>query len=314
VDDRRVRFTAGDARHLLVLAALAPAAMLPERLWPRICACAAWLEHVVAPRRWRDLERRLPPELLRRARLTASSFVTESERRAFEDYLQVLRCHAPMRWKPGIEVIGLEHVHAAHERGHGVILWSSGSESSSLVTKMAFARSGLAVSHLTRPTHGFSESAFGIRFLNPLRQRAERGFLRAVVMMDDARTVGALRALRKQLSNNGIVSITVGDQSRSVTTLPLLGGRCRISTGPIQLAQSTGAALLPVFCARTAPGRFRVWFEPSISPEEADPDLVPAAARFVEMLDRYIASYPLQWPGWRSDAIEFPTAQGSRQP
>ena len=303
--DSRARFTAGDVRQLLLLAFFAPAALLPEVTWPRICGVAVWIERLFARGRWRELERRAPPELVRRANVSSLQFLVESERRAFEDYLQILRCHTPMGWKPQIDISGLERVESALSRGHGVILWLSGSESSALVSKMAYAQSGLRVSHLTRPTHGFSESAFGIRFLNPVRRRAESRFLREAVMLGDDRTLGALRALHDRLSHNGVVSISIGDQSRAVATFPLLGGNYRIATGPIQLAQSSEAALLPVFCARTGPGSFRVWCDASISPLPTVRDFVPTAARFVETLDRYIAAYPLQWTGWRGHAVEL---------
>ncbi len=43
---------------------------------------------------------------------------------------------------------------------------------------MAFHRAGLAVSHLSRASHGFSGSRLGVRVLNPIHTKVEDRYLR----------------------------------------------------------------------------------------------------------------------------------------
>ena len=80
-----------------------------------------------------------------------------------------------MTWRLGaeIKIVGAAHVSAALERGHGIVFLGGTFSFNHLVTKMAFHRLGLPVSHFSRPTHGFSDTIFGIRYLNAICRLVE---------------------------------------------------------------------------------------------------------------------------------------------
>lgn len=300
--------TAGDVKQLALLFGFAPFALLPEAAWPLPCALADF----VASRRqfghWRALEARLPPELPALAGMSPGSFLHESERRFLEDYLQVLRANSWCGWRPELTVAGLGNISEALDSGNGAVLWVSGSLSSDLVTKMALSQSGMAISHLSRTAHGFSTSPFGVRFLNPLRQQAESRYLRERIVMDSTHTVGPLRALRTRLSENGVVSISVGETGSSTLEVPVLGGTYRVAIGPIQLAHSSGAALLPVFAARTRRGAYEVRIHTRIDQRSASSrphDCVAEVGRFGELLRAFLQESPCEWTGWRTGALKF---------
>jgi hypothetical protein len=76
-----------------------------------------------------------------------------------------LRAWRPRGWSPKIEAVGREHVSAALDNGRGIIFCAGNFSFNDLVTKMAWRRLGFAVSHFSRPTHGFSETRKSISIL-----------------------------------------------------------------------------------------------------------------------------------------------------
>jgi len=81
--------------------------------------------------------------------------------------------------------------------------------------------------------------------------------------------------------------------------VPFFGVPARLPAAPIALARRTGAALVPGFVVRTAPGRYRVQVEPAVSTTNA---LETLAA----VLERYVRAHPEQWfvfePVWDESA------------
>ena len=115
----------------------------------------------------------------------------------------------------------------------------------------------------------------------------------------------AVATLRDRLTENRIVSITVGRRANKTAHVPFLGSKLRLATAPVHLARTTGAALLPVFAVRTEPGHFAVMIEgPLIPPAGGDPDepYEAVAQRCAEKLGEYILAYPDQWSrSWASE-------------
>jgi lauroyl/myristoyl acyltransferase len=217
-----------------------------------------------------------------------------------EERLVVLALNRPgRRWQPSVRWHGLDHLRSALEQGSGVILWVGGFAHHQLITLMALRQAGFAVHQLTRPEHGFSTSPFGIRWLNWLWTRIERRFIaeRIVIQKDDAGP--ALQLLRQRLGANGIVWIVVGPEARRTLDVSFLGGTIRLPTGPLHLARTSQAALLPVFTIRANDGSYDMTIERRLD-VDTDITYASAARSYIAMLGPYVNAHPEQWGGWET--------------
>src|SRR5688572_27730248 len=176
---RTSAFTFGDAQEALVLAALLlPAWCLPSSAWPALCRALSAASNAVVHRPVVELPVDPAAALGRPVDQRDARRMLRSQQAAyFEQRLQVLASLPPRRWRPTIAIEGREHVDAALAAGKGVILWVNEFVGSDLVAKAAVQQAGYPVSHLTRPEHGYSKSRLGMRYLNPIRRRAEDRFL-----------------------------------------------------------------------------------------------------------------------------------------
>jgi lauroyl/myristoyl acyltransferase len=164
---------------------------------------------------------------------------------------------------------------------------------------MAFRQAGYAVSHLSRPGHGFSRTRFGVGFLNRLRTRIEDRYLEARIRIHKGEERPAMLALRRALQGNGTVSITVGAQSKSIVKTPMRAGYLRLATGALRLANLTGAALLPVFTFNTDEQQYCVDIGSDISRIAPDQPTNHQLVmnHYVQLLEHYLDEYPAQWRG-----------------
>jgi lauroyl/myristoyl acyltransferase len=197
-------------------------------------------------------------------------------------------------------LVGTADLEDALATGHGAILWVGRFTWASIITKMGLAGAGYAVTHLSRPTHGFGTSPFAVRWLNPIWTGIEERFLHERIVMQTGGETAALRALRERLQSNGVVSITVGHEGARVVTVPFLGGTMRLATGPASLAASSGAALLPVFTVATRDCGFRVEIERplEVPADEAREDREQCVAEgYATRLESWVRRYPGQWLG-----------------
>ena len=174
-----------------------------------------------------------------------------------------------------------------------------------LVTKRALHDAGFRISHLSRPAHGFSPSRFGARLLNPIYTAVEGRYLAERLVMSPGQSTGALRELVRRVRDNRLVSITVHSAGRRTDSVPFFNGTIRLANGAPALAQRTGAALLPVYAARTAPGVFVTTVEPPLS---VPPGITPADGvrhRLIQcaaLMESYVARWPDQFRGWDLNA------------
>ena len=236
----------------------------------------------------------------------AREIVKERIALGHESRLYGLRDHARRTPRHEIDLAGRERIDRALEQGRGAILWVGRFVFASLIAKMALHEAGIPVSHLSRPAHGFASSEFAIRRLNPIWTRVEERYLRERIVMDPARPATALRRLHARLTENEVVSISVGDEGVRTTpvSLPIPGGDTaaegrpiELATGPITLAASTGAALIPVFAVREPTRRFRVEIQEPLDVPDLDrvarEDVVARA--YGERLAPFVVCYPGQW-------------------
>lgn len=214
---------------------------------------------------------------------------------------QFMRDHLPGRWRPRIELAGLEFIDAALAEKRGAILWDSHFFYANLVTKMAFAKAGYGLVHLSHQRHGHSSTRFGVRFLNPLQTLSEKRYLKERLVMSQDGSVAALRTLIQRLAANALVSITVRDSGQAPISVPFMAGQLQIATGALDLAYKCGAALIPVFTTMEDDGRYLVAAERPIIIEtglKRQAAAMAAAQSYAKRLEPHVARHPGQWVGW----------------
>ena len=239
----------------------------------------------------------IPEPIVAMAGMSAVEAAREAEARRRHDMILGMRGIVWPKTRRRLTVDGFEHVSAALERG-GVILWTAQCVSSDVAVKQAMFERGHPVVQLSRPSHPFSDQPFGERFVNPLLRRAEDVFLAERVVIEGERSVAPLRRLRAVLVAGGTISITVTPQATGVELLPFLGGTLRLANGPVELAASTGAVLIPVFVSGP-PNSPTVQFGPPLPAGRSAGDVRAAHDGFARWLGARIEEDPLAWAGWR---------------
>jgi len=295
-------FSGRDAFLLIYLPAMALLAWcVPERAWDRLCRRIVWLTRPFRRRRRRQNAAQVGHLLGGRCVTVRPQALVEAlAAHRHETRLQLLRSRRLGRWQPHLDLIGREHLDRALSAGQGGILWILPGVFADLTTKMTLHSAGFAVAHLSRPTHGFSPSRFGMRVLNPLWTTVECRYLaeRLVVLPGQS---GALKELVRRVRANQLVSIAVHSSGQRIYELPFFDGTVRVADGAAVLAETTGAMLFPVHTARTGPG----WFVTTIEPPLQAPEGSDRRQRVRSLLTQCAAameSYALHWPdqfsGW----------------
>ncbi len=213
--------------------------------------------------------------------------------------LHILALRRPgRRWRPAVRFTGRGHLEAALGRGSGAILWLSDFIYSPIILPRTLAGEGFPLTLISRPEHGFSVLPFGVRFLNPFWQKVENRSLveRVVIENNDARP--SLQRLRERLAQNGVVAIAVTEAGRRTLDPQFLCGRLRMASGPLHLARTTGAPILPATAVRRRDGSYEVVIEPALDVGAAEPLYEAAARAYTAGLERWVRRYPDQWNGW----------------
>lgn len=288
---------------LRILLSLPVAWIVPARHWPVFSRVVARAAFVLPLQRRRRSAQRIDLILAssdneaRKRQVLFDSFV---ERQI--NLFNILRAHRPGGWQPAIRIDGEDNIHGALAQNRGVILWYEPFIQGRLMMGKALHDAGFAVNYLSRPVHGFSDTRFGMSVLNPILINAETRSpaRRVVISPDEGGSAAALANLRDVIADNGIVAIVVADQARRTEDIPFLGGRVRIATGPIHLARTTGAALLPVFTCHDDSGVFHV----NVGRELREPDTGAGsdvyrklAEAYFQRLEPYVVRHPSQWNG-----------------
>jgi phosphatidylinositol dimannoside acyltransferase len=112
---------------------------------------------------------------------------------------------------------------------------------------------------------------------------------------DPLASIGILRELRQ----GAIVALQIDRFSKAMRTrdVNLLGVPGKIPEGPLRLAQLSGAALLPAFCARVAYRSYVVQaFSPkTISRRATDKEIDTAAQHLATSMTAFLRAHPTQW-------------------
>lgn len=286
-----------DVFDLLMIATLGPIAwFLPPGTWITVTRILALVHVGLLGERANDSLEALAPEVVHRS---ARELEVGFRQHCHWELLEILREHAPWGWKVSIGVTGAHHIDQGLERGHGVILWFCPFTHADIVFKRGLHQRGYEIVHLSHYTHGFSDTRFGVKVLNPIKTGVERRYLKERVLIGRDRSKPAVERLKAHLKTNGLVSITAIQSGRRRGERPFLGGRLQLAKGAPSMAFETGAPLLPVFVVPGGEGYVVCIEAPLVarSPvkEEAEEELLSA---YVPLLERYVRAHPDLWRGW----------------
>ena len=189
-----------------------------------------------------------------------------------------------------VDIQGLENLDKVLERGRGVILVSAHFGNFPLLLGR-LALDGYKTCGIMRPMH---DSRVEKIFL----EKREKYGVRTIYSQPRNECVNStISALR----NNELVFIPI-DQNFGTggVFVSFFGKQAATATGPVILAQRTGAALVPCFIIRQPGDRHKVIFEPALELIEGgdsqDTILVNIQA-ITDIIESYIRKYPAEW-GW----------------
>ncbi|MBN1658882.1 MAG: lysophospholipid acyltransferase family protein [Anaerolineae bacterium] len=201
------------------------------------------------------------------------------------------------------QIEGLDRVYTALEQGKGAVIVTAHFGNVDMMGQVPLAYgipiSG-AVEHI-RPERLF-------RYLLDIRQKHG---LR--LYPSDGPMVGLFKALRR----GELVALpcdrAIGDYVRPVE---FFGEPAWLPDGPVRVALRTGAPLIPVFIVRQPDNTFRAIVEPPLDlvhTGDVDRDVAAGMERVVEIVERYLSTYPEQWlvavPVWPLDGDDLERAR-----
>ncbi len=276
-----------------------------------LLAAVAWC---VSPRYWRKAasltakigkrDCHLPVyDFILGPKLSKAEIVDVAEKRhayTRELKFQILGLAGPWRaWRPDILLSGQPNLQRALDRGRGVILWVMETTFSTLIVKMALHKAGYHTCQLSRPGHGFStETAFGLRYLNPIWTGVEDRFIAERIVIAGESAADALGTVRERLAKNGIVMITLAPLAHKFAEVPFFQTHVQLPTGPVRLAQTTGASLLPVFAFAKPDGGFEIAISEPVHPISGTESTNDITAAYAKCMESFILEHPDQWAGW----------------
>ena len=202
-----------------------------------------------------------------------------------------------------VVVAGQQHIDTAIQSGTGVVLWVAESTFGPDACKIGLHNSGYAVSHLSRPEHGFSSTRFGIKVLNPLRTRFELRYLKERIVFERDNREQAMQQIASRLGNAGIVSfLATGHEGKSLIEEDFLAGKLKIAGGAPASAFKHGAVLLPVFAVPNSeiPAMQVNIGEPlDLSGDEKATAVVRATRAYLKHLESHVKTHPELWLQWK---------------
>lgn len=249
---------------------------------------------------------------------TAKQILRESRRQRITASMLFLRglVRGP---RYAIRVVGGEHIEAALKAGHGAVLWIADFVYAGDVSKIGLRAQGHLVSHLSRPEHGFSDTVFGLRFLNPLRTNFELRYLRERIVYRRNRPGEAIGQLIERLNSNCLVSILASAyEGRRVLESNFLNGRIELARGAPKVAYAAQAPILPIFVVPAPePPAFTVIVEPPLAMKSLDQETAETEATrdFLSRLEAHVRQRPALWRGWahlRAGDDEAPQAEPAK--
>ena len=189
-----------------------------------------------------------------------------------------------------VSIVGREHLDKALARGNGVILVSAHFGNFPLLLGR-LAVGGYKVGGIMKPM-------YDAKMEEIFRKKREKFGVRTIYSLPrNACVNSSIQALR----NNELIFIPI-DQNFGTggVFVDFFGQKAATATGPVILAQRTGAALIPCFIIRQPDDQHRIIFEPEME-LEVGPNPQETVLRNIQKLtciiEAYIRKYPAEW-GW----------------
>ncbi|MBL8086588.1 MAG: lysophospholipid acyltransferase family protein [Chthonomonas sp.] len=179
------------------------------------------------------------------------------------------------------DVEGWEHFEEAYAMGKGIVLitghFGNWERMSEYVTRRGFVLSVVA------------RDASDVRMNQMVNNLRSHTGTRVIPRGNAARPM--IEALRR----NELVGI-LPDQNSDEIFLPFFGHPAGTVLGPGVIAERTGAPVVPMFCVRTGPGRYKIIVRPIVvPPPPTDTKGESTMLAIHQELEATIRKYPEQW-------------------
>lgn len=243
---RKRRFSEKDVSLLLLHGALGLAAMAaPPAQWPGLCRLTSLPRAARHGRQGLSRFSEMANDVLGLHDPAAiSDLYRATHRRLHERHMTYLRERFS---RHGVEtgVAGLDHLRRSLEGGAGAMLWVTPALGDTILTKRALAAAGVPAWQLSVRSHGFSQTRFGVRHINPRQIAVEDGYLAGRIWFEGEDALSATREVMRRLKQNLPVLFTnslfsgrafVGVPAGSSYVLPL-------PTTPLSIAARAGVPL-----------------------------------------------------------------------
>jgi len=178
------------------------------------------------------------------------------------------------------EVVGREHLEAAHALGKGVLIITA------------------HYGNWERFAHWFTVNGYT---LNVVARDANQGLVteKMTALRNKAGAAvlsrgNAARAILGKLKTGDLVGI-LNDQNNGDCFVPFFGKPCGTALGPAVLHLRTGAPLIPSYFTRLGPGKYRAEFHAPVLGDDFDRDEIKITTRLNEILESVVRQHPEQW-------------------
>jgi hypothetical protein len=218
------------------------------------------------------------------------------------------RWHASHKsnWPVRTEVVGLEHVNKALQRGSGVVFWGM-SFCGTLFPKIALSRAGVALTQLSSADHGADDplTLLGKWIVGPLYCLPEGRYLCERIWIPADGDNSYLHRIGEVLRNKGCVWMS-GENVRAKKPViaDVLGRLGHFPVGAPMLALRHNATLLPSYTQRLGPFHYRVTVEPPVPLKRGTGRremISQAVQNYAHRLSAQILKHPGDWEwsyGW----------------
>ena len=216
---------------------------------------------------------------------TAAREAFRNVARYYVDLVQLPRMNLQKRLGKDVRLHGFDILEGAIARGHGVVVATAHFGNPEMGVQVG-AVLGLDILILSEPLQppAFAETMRDLRAV--FKPRYEDVSFGAVA--------NSIRHLRK----GGVLAITCDrDIQGNGTPLPFFDQPASMPLGAVELAQRTGATVVPGYCIRSNDG-FDLFFEPPLELRNTGDPRADARANgcaLLERVERWIASDPGQW-------------------
>ncbi len=187
----------------------------------------------------------------------------------------------PKRFAGMFRIEGVEHLHAALQRGNGVIAFSG----HFMTFEICAPNTKMLV-----PEFAFMYSPRGNALLNEIQLRGRERAAHVSFSSDDVRSM--LKALRR----NAVVWYAP-DQARGAgcEDVSFFGLPIEMSTATSRIARVSGAAVVPFFfCRHESDKEYLLRFEPALEDFPTD-DAIGDTQRLTAILERFVRETPAQY-------------------